>query len=165
MNALPRAATSNGIGSTATKLSRKKSAVVRSTAGATSSVSAGGIVPSSSCSSRCNRRRIPGIRSTDRRRFKNAQQQQLRVAADDGDDVNAGNANNESNSTDDEKEYEMPSEEDPLPWSTPAASSADDDASNNAKTEEKPKILSYAERLNIMKKEKEEAGGLSLIHI
>ena len=158
MNALPRAATSNGIGSTATKLSRKKSAVVRSTAGATSSVSAGGIVPSSSCSSR-NRRRIPGIRSTDRRRFKNAQQQQLRVAADDGDDVNAGNANNESNSTDDEKEYEMPSEEDPLPWSTPAASSADDDASNNAKTEEKPKILSYAERLNIMKKEKEEAGG------
>ena len=102
---------------------------------------------------------FPAIRSTDRRRFKNAQQQQLRVAADDGDDVNAGNANNESNSTDDEKEYEMPSEEDPLPWSTPAASSADDDASNNAKTEEKPKILSYAERLNIMKKEKEEAGG------
>lgn len=113
----------------------------------------------SSSSQFCNR--TPAINpATDRRfRFKSARRrQQLRVTADDA--VNAGDANEESNESGDAKEYDVPSEEDPLPWSTPAAQVEDAAAaSNSATNEEKPKILSYAERVAIMKKEKEEAGG------
>ena len=113
----------------------------------------------SSSSQFCNR--TPAINpATDRRfRFKSARRrQQLRVTADDA--VNAGDANEESNESGDAKEYDVPSEEDPLPWSTPAAQVEDAAAaSNSATNEEKPKILSYAERVAIMKKEKKEAGG------
>jgi len=147
MNALARAtaaATASGIGFRQRKRSLSSPALDRS------SLSAAAV------SGRSNRR-IPA--TTDR--FKNARgrRQQLRVSADDGEDVvNAGDANDERTESDDVKEYDVPSKEDPLPWSTPAVDDSGG-ASNTNSTEEKPKILSYAERVAIMKKEKEAAGG------
>ena len=51
------------------------------------------------------------------------------MTADDA--VNAGDANEESNESGDAKEYDVPSEEDPLPWSTPAAQVEDAAAASN----------------------------------